>query len=104
MSGQGIWPKAFARFNTVHVVGDWMATDGPAEIQRLQADDCFEVVPVVPASLCEELAEALEYAEGQLRGGVAVGKVPQQNVARAYQRIDEVVERYREAVAEGGEQ
>ncbi len=35
----------------------------------------------------EALREAVEYAEGQLRGGSAVGLIPQENAERAYSRL-----------------
>lgn len=39
-----------------------------------------------------ELWDTIEYAEGQLRGGVAIGKVPAENVSRAHARLEALIE------------
>jgi hypothetical protein len=59
-------------------------------------------VSVVPASSMQEVRDALEFAEAQLRGGVVVGKVPPRNVMRAYDRIDATLQNANEVLGGQG--
>jgi hypothetical protein len=42
----------------------------------------------------KEMRDAIQYAEGQLRGGSAIAAIPQENAARAYRRLNDLVERF----------
>jgi hypothetical protein len=54
----------------------------PLEAQKLAAEQQRD-----------RLLEAVEYAEGQLRGGSLVGAIPQENAARAHRKLEEALER-----------
>jgi hypothetical protein len=65
---------------------------------RVRAEDRLERLEAAEArreaaeKALKEAAEVIEYADGQLRGGSAVGRIPQENAARAYRKLDAFIE------------